>query len=129
MPIILINKNSVQQIMVKGESSADFYGRQRSGLIPVEWLDGHDGHVMKDAIWATKVIPLEEHNKNVEDQKKAQEEKAKADADNRQKALDDQAKRDLDQAVLKHKASVNAEWRRKFFLTRLFSKRPFPEVD
>jgi hypothetical protein len=118
MPIILINKQSGQQIMVKGESSADFYGRQHSGLIPVEWLDGHDGHVMKDAIWATRVIPLEEHNKNVEDQKQAQEEKAK----------EDQARRDLDQMILKQKAEANAAWRRKFFLIRLFSKRPFPEV-
>lgn len=78
MPIILVNKNG-HQIPVKGESDAEFFERQRGGRITVEWLDGHGGSVQKDAIWATKVIPLDEHNKNVEAQKKAEEEKRAAD--------------------------------------------------
>lgn len=79
MPILLISKQG-QQIMVKGESSAEFFERQKGGLIPVEWLDGHLGHVQKDSTWATKVIPLEEHNKAVEEHKKAEEEKKAAEA-------------------------------------------------
>jgi hypothetical protein len=31
--------------------------------------------------------------------------------------------------ILKQKGFANAEWRKKLFLVRLFSKRPFPEVD
>jgi hypothetical protein len=125
MPIILINKQSGQQVMVKGESVADLWERQKSGRVPIEWPDGHAGDVMKDAVWATKVIPLDEHNKNVEEQKKAKEEQDKAEAEKRQQALEDKEKA---KKAWDAKIAANTAWRRKFFLARLVSKKPYPEV-
>ena len=89
MPILLINKHSGQQIMVKGESVAELWGGQKSGRVPVEWPDGHAGDVMKDAVWITRVVPLDEHNKNVEAQQEA-ERKRQAEAEAKRKA-DEQA--------------------------------------
>jgi hypothetical protein len=114
MPIVLIGKHTGQNIMVKGESSEDFFDRQRSGLIPVEWPDGHFGHVQKDAIWATKVIPLTEYNQRVEAEakQKADQEAARAGAESERQA----------------KLAANAEWRKKGAVIRLFTKKPHPEV-
>jgi len=129
MPILLISKHTGQQIMIQGESDdRDFYARAHSGLIPIQWLEGHLGHVVKDAVWATRVIPLEEHNKNIENRKKAEEEQ---EAEKKRQA-EEQAKKRLDaitahekaQADEKAKAQADIEARKlKNKIKRLFQKR------
>lgn len=90
MPIVLINKQG-QQILVKGESDAEFFERQRGGRITVVWPEGYGGSVQKDAIWATKVIPLDTYNKDVEAHKKAEEERLAAEESAREKRAKDAA--------------------------------------
>jgi hypothetical protein len=90
---------------------------------------GHTEHLVKDKIRSIEDVTDEDWNKMVEGQKQGQE-KQKADQEAAQKkALDDKAKADAECfEVFKKHAEANAEWRRKFFVVRLFSKRPFPEV-
>jgi hypothetical protein len=90
---------------------------------------GHAEHLVKDKIRSIEDVTDEDWNKMVEAQKQArdgQEADKKRQAEEQAKA--DQARRDLDQMILKQKGFANAEWRKKLFLVRLFSKRPFPEV-
>jgi hypothetical protein len=88
---------------------------------------GHTEHLVKDKIRSIEDVTDDDWNKMVEAQSKArdgQEAEKKRQAEEHAKAEVEKRKRDEEAA-----AAVEAAWRRKFFLVRLFSKRPYPEAE
>jgi hypothetical protein len=111
MPIIISFKHSVDprdKVIVQGASSDAFFERNDKGRIPVIYMSGHDGEIFKDMIRNVEVIPDAEWDKNVEDQKKAQEAQQKKQADD----LAAQEKHRADVATQQAQAKADDEKRK-----------------
>ena len=79
MPLIITYKNG-QKEAVAGESIRCFYESSIAGKVITQTLGGHDYSILKDDVRNVEVFPLEQWNKQIEEQKKREEEKQAAQA-------------------------------------------------
>ena len=121
MPIIVEYKNG-QKEAIQGETFVDWNLMNREGKIhAVKFMDGHSKIIFREDVRAIEFFPGAIWNEEVDKQKKEQE---KAAADQAQQLEADKAK----QAEKEAHRQANAAWRRKSFLVRWVTKKPFPEL-
>jgi len=123
MPIVVKYRNGQYELMA-GETPKDWSYMNREGKILGTYLNGHPGIIYREDVRAVEFISDAEWKST---QEKAQKAKEEAEA----KKAEDEAKRRAasDAAQLaSRKRAANDAWARKPLLSRVFSKKPFPEI-